>query len=147
MKHCVSATAWPNVGNVSLNFTRGNLWVNRAQIKGFTVQTGVTNLLLVGDVLRFDYAPASLHWELRIHPKFFPPSSNTYNFDYVFDLANSWSYVGTTPTPTTINFGLMFISGEGLPRLGTEPSLMGDTNQRADLAPLTGYWLPAVSPP
>lgn len=135
------------MGNVSLNYTRGNLWINRAQIKGFVTQSGVTNSVLVGDVWKFDYTPASLHWEMRVHPKFFPPSSNTYNYDFVFDLTNSWSYVGTTPTPTTINFGLMFVAGEGLPRLGPEPSLFGDPAQRVDLAPVVGYWLPSQSPP
>lgn len=135
------------MGNVSLIYTAGNLWVNRAAVKGFVNQTGVTNSHISGDVWVFEYTPAAVIWQMKIHPKFFPPTSNTYNFDYVFDLPNSFSYVGGVPTPTFLNFGLMYVQGEGLPRLGTLPGSFGDASQRADLAPLSGYWLPSQSPP
>ncbi len=62
--------------------------------------------------------------------------------DYVFDLANSFSYVGVTPTPTTIAMGLMFVDGEGLIRIGTSPGTPGDPATAVDLTPLAGYWLP-----
>lgn len=111
-------------------------------IKGFVNQSGVGNASLVGDVWKFEYVPASLRWEMKIHPKFFPPTSNTYNFDYVFDLSNCFSYVGMTPVPTSINFGLMLIPDEQSWRLGTEPSLPGDPTTAVNLTPLAGYWLP-----
>lgn len=137
-----SVTAWRNVGNVTLNYPRGNLWINRASIKGFTTQAGVTNCVLVDSVWMFDYPLASLHWELQVDSRFFPPSTNTYSMSYVIDLANSWSYQSGIPTPTTIDFGLMYIAGEGLPRLGTLPGSMGDPLERADLQPYPNYWLP-----
>jgi len=111
-------------------------------VKGFCNQAGVGNASLVGNVWHFEYAPANLKWDMVISDRFFPPSSNTYSMSYIFDLSLSFSYVGAVPAPTTINFGLMFIDGEGSLRLGTEPSLLGDPATAVDLVPLAGYWLP-----
>jgi hypothetical protein len=142
MKRYVSATVSPNMGNVTLSYTRGNQWVNRAWIKGFCNQVGVDHASLVGQVWHFEYTPASLKWDMVISDKFFPPTSNTYSLSFVFDLAASFSYVGVVPVPTTINFGLMQIAGEGSFRLGTEPTVMGDPPTAVDLVPLTNYWHP-----
>jgi hypothetical protein len=130
------------MGNVGINYTHGNLWVCRAYVKGFTVQSGVTNLHWTGTVLDFEYTPAALKWELQLNLNFYAPTSNMYSLDHVFDLANSYSFVGIIPTPTTINFGLMFIPGEGSFRLGTEPSLPGDPAQHVELPLVPDYWLP-----
>jgi len=130
------------MGNVGFNYTRGNLNVCRAYIKGFTVQAGVTNLTLVGQLLHFEYTPAALAWDLVISDEFFPATSNVYSFDHVFNAAASFSYASGSPFGTIINFGLMYIPGEGSFRLGTEPSLSGDPLQSVDLAHVANYWLP-----
>lgn len=130
------------MGNVTLNYTRGNINVCRAYIKGFTVQSGVTDLAISMNVLFFKYPPLGLAWQMKISDEFLPASSNVYSLDHVFDLASSFSFVGTTPTPTSINFGLMFVPGEGSFRLGTEPSLPGDPAWKVDLNSVLNYWLP-----
>jgi len=142
MRSCAEPIGWLKVGNVTLNYTRGNQNICRAYIKGFTVQAGVTDLAIVGTVLEFKYVPANLRWGLQFNLNFYAPSSNVYSLDYVFDLANSYSFVGLIPTPTSINFGLMFVPGEGSFRLGTEPSLPGDPAWTVDLPALANYWLP-----
>ena len=131
------------MGNVTLNYTGGNQNVVRAYIKGFTVQSGVTNLALSGQILSFDYSPALLHWDLRISDEFYPASSNVYSLDHVFDLPNCFSYVGGVLTPTSINFGLMYVPGEIAFRLGTLPGAAGDPSWQVDLPVLSDYWLPS----
>jgi hypothetical protein len=130
------------MGNVGFNYTHGNLNCCRAYIKGFTVQSGVTLLTLTGHLLKFEYTPAALRWELLISDEFFPATSNTYSFDHVFDAANCFSFASGSPFPTTINFGLMFIPDEGSFRLGTEPALPGDPAQHVELPAVANYWLP-----
>lgn len=142
MRNFAAPIGWLNVGNVSLIYVPGIQNLCRGYIKGFTAQAAVTNMAIVGTVLEFDYAPASLHWGLQINPAFFAPSSNYYTTDYVFDLANSYSFVGVVPTPTTIAFGIQFIPGEGAFRLGTNPGGIGDLLNAADLPALGDYWLP-----
>ena len=130
------------MGNVSFVYTRGNLNVCRAYIKGFTVQAGVSNLTLAGHILSFDYTPAALHWDLLISDEFFPATSNVYSFDHVFDPAFCFSYASGVLFPTAINFGLMFVPDEGSFRLGTEPALPGDPAETVDLPAVSDYWLP-----
>jgi len=141
MTRCANAIAWLSVvGNVALNFTTGNLWVNRAQIRGFVCPSYFSNVSLVGDIFAFEYTPFSWRWELQVHPKFFPPTSNTYNFDYLFLLSNCWSYVSGVPSPLAVNIGLMFVTGEGFPRIGVNPPDVGAPANAVNLAPLAGYW-------
>lgn len=130
------------MGNVNLIYVPGIQNICRAYIKGFTVQPGVTNLALVGTVVLFEYPPANLRWQLQLNLNFYAPSSNYYTTDYVFDLANSYSFAGAIPTPTTIAWGLMFISGEGSFRMGPGAGTPGDPAWRADLPAVPNYWLP-----
>lgn len=134
------------MGNVSMTYFPPKQWLNRAYIKGFVTQAGVTNSLLAGQHWTFDYPPALLHWDLYVSDEFFPATSNNYTVDHVIDLSQSWSYVLGVPTPTLIYFGLMYVPGEGLPRLGTGPGLDGDPAQRQDLAGVPGYWMPNTAP-
>lgn len=130
------------MGNVSLSFTGGNQWINRGMIKGFCNQAGVDHASLVGNLWHFEYTPAAVKWDMIINPVFLPPTSNTYNFDFVFDLPSCFSYISGVPAPTFLNFGLMQINGEGSWRLGTFPGAPGDIATAVDLVPLSNYWFP-----
>lgn len=116
--------------------------VVRAYIKGFVVQPLVTNSSLSGKNWTFDYLPANVHWDMLVSDEFYPPTSNVYSLDRVFDLSGSFSYVSGSPVPTVLNFGLMFVPGEFDFRLGTSAGDAGDPAETVDLPTLDDYWLP-----
>lgn len=134
------------MGNVSLIYLHGNQNVVRAYIRGFTGQTGVTDMRIIGAVWQFKYPPADLLWDMVISPEFFPASSNVYSLDRVFDLDSSFSFQVGIPTPTSIYFGIEYVDGEFWPRLGTFPGVLGDPTNKADLPALANYWLPYSVP-
>ncbi len=141
MTHFVVGIAWPKpMGNVTIIYSEGIQWLNRAMVKGFCNQPIITNTSLVGDVWAFEYTPAALRWEMKIDARFLPPSSNTYSLDFVFDLPNCWSFVGGVHSPLSVAIALQFIPGEGSIRIGTQGGNSGDPLTAVNLAPLSGYW-------
>jgi len=130
-----------------INFLYPALPVNftRSYISGFVANTGIINMVLVGNVLSYDYLTPAIHLDLVIRPHFLPWSSNVYSLDYVFDAAASQAYVSGSPVSSSQGIRFTPMLTEPTYRISTIFGLGIDESLKVDLpAAPTGYWRPSV---
>lgn len=143
--HSENNTGCREVGNVTFTYPANKMFFRRSYCRGFALPVGCVGSAVAGGNLVTTYAPIDQYLVLRIQPRFYAPTSNTYSIDYCFDLLNCWSYLSgvLSPGSIAIEFGTYPPDRNYRIRLGV--GLPVDQAQNVDLLAIPGYW--RVDPP
>lgn len=130
------------MGNVDFFYPLHKKFITRAIVRGFVMPVGCSGSVLAGMDLQTFYAPGNQFLTMRLQTRFYNPSSNRYSLDYVFDLANCWSYVAGVPTYGTVAIEIGIYDPDPNWRIRLGVGLPPDLSQVVDLPALAGYWKP-----
>lgn len=119
-----------------------NLNMTRSYMSGFVGSSDVTNMVLIGNVLHFDYLFPSYTVDLVVWPNFLAATSNRYTLDYVFDFPASQVYLSGVPIAAGVGYKFVAMQTEPTWRIQVLATLAIDETQKVDLARLPGYWRP-----
>lgn len=121
-----------------------NLHFPRSYITGFVGSSGMGGMVIVGDQIYFQYLPPVYEVYLRINPKFYQVSSNSYTLDYVFDFGGSQVYQSGVPIVAGIGYKFVAMTTEPTWRIQVLATLAIDETNKLDLAQPANYWRPMV---
>lgn len=123
--------------------TNPKFWLLRSYIAGFVGSADVTNLAIVGNFVSFDYLAPLIHVDLKMKTQWQAPSSNSYTLDFIFDGAASQVYLSGSPIAAGVNVGFYPMQTEPQWRIRVLSTFAPKETEKADLIPLSGYWLPS----
>lgn len=114
----------------------------RSYIKGFITGSFINTVTLSGHNLQLYNTSLDLLYNLAIDSRFYPPTSNYYTLDYVFDQPSCYATIHGVPidtgaqillSPDPVTFSWRIRIFDGFPP---------DHALIADLAPVPDYWRP-----
>lgn len=115
----------------------------RSYVAGFVGSAGMSNLVLVGHTLQWDYLYPIYQVHLVIDSRFFQPTSNHYTLDYVFDWSSSQVYQSGSPIAAGVYVGFWPMHTEPTWRIQLMATFTIDESQKIDLTQPPNYWRPS----
>jgi hypothetical protein len=128
------------VGNVTFFYPPIIMNFPRTYCYGFALPVGCAGSALTGGNLVTTYTPINQFLQLKLNPAFLAATSNKYSLDYVFDLAECYSYIDGVLSPGTIAVEFGTYAPERVYRFRLGVGLAVDPLQNVDLPQLPNYW-------
>jgi hypothetical protein len=114
----------------------------RSYVSGFVGSAGITNMVVAGQALDWDYLFPIVHAHFPILTPFYTPSSNIYSLDHVFDEPACVVTVFGSPISGDVYVDWLHAPQENAWRVWVYASLTLDTSIKADLPPYVPSWNP-----
>jgi len=126
--------------SVTLIVTNPKFSFPRSYLKGFVGSAGTSSLIINGQDVEFDYLAPLYHIVLHMTDGFFPPTSNVYSLDHLFDATASQVYLSGVPIPAGVGVLFFPMTVEPTWRVQVLATLPVDETVTVDLQPLSNYW-------
>jgi len=114
----------------------------RSYCKGFITGTFLDTVTLSGHNLVLYKTSLDLLYNLAIDSRFYPPTSNVYSLDFVFDQASSYVTIAGVPIDTGLFIKTTYDPVDRAFRVWIDDGNPPNHARSADLAPVPGYWTP-----
>jgi len=128
--------------SVGLTYSKGSGNFPRSYIRGFACDNNFPIVSLTDHTLELTQAGYDVQIYLVIRPHFYAPNSNVYSLDYVFDGAASSGFYLGLPYPFGFDVRLIGDPDDFSFRIYLPSGLGFNHSIKADLPPLSSYWLP-----
>jgi len=128
--------------SVALTYSHGIGNFPRSYIRGFCTDNNFPIVSLTDHTLELTQAGYDVQVYLVIRPHFYQANSNVYSLDYVFDSSASSGFYLGLPYPFGFDVQLIGDPDDFSYRIYLPSGLGFNHSVKADLPPLSSYWLP-----